>query len=98
MIYVVATVIIQKGSLPALLEAALPAIAATRKEVGCISYDLLQSQTAPETLNFVERWESREALNAHFTQPHFIKWRAEGGKYITSRSIDIISTASVETL
>ena len=37
---------------------------ATRLEPGCISYDLNVSTSDPLRVTFVERWESREALNA----------------------------------
>ena len=90
MIYLVATLTIQPGCLDELLEAAMPCIEGTRKEPGCISYDLHQSLTEENTLVFVERWENRAALDGHFTAPHFLTWREAGGKFFTSRKIEIV--------
>ncbi|MCU0515755.1 MAG: antibiotic biosynthesis monooxygenase [Oscillatoria sp. Prado101] len=42
----------------------------TRKEAGCISYELLQNQDDPTDFTFVEEWESRELLDAHLNSPH----------------------------
>lgn len=90
MIYLVATLTIQPGSLPKFIDAAKTCIAATRQEPGCISYDLTQSQTDENTIYFVERWENQEALDGHFHAPHFKVWREAGGPYFTSRKIEII--------
>lgn len=98
MIFLIATLTIKPGSLPAIREAVMPCIEATRKEEGCVSYDLHESITDPNTLVFVERWESREALTAHFSAPHLIAWRDAGGEYFTGRKIEIIHPDHVETL
>ena len=90
MIYLVATLTIKPGSLPQFIDAAKTCIGATRQEPGCISYDLTQSQTDENTLFFIERWESQEALDGHFKAPHFKIWREAGGAYFTSRKIEII--------
>ncbi|NKB50818.1 MAG: antibiotic biosynthesis monooxygenase [Rhizobiaceae bacterium] len=90
MIYLVATLTIKPGSLPNFIDAAKTCIEATRREAGCISYDLHQSQTDENTLVFVERWENQESLDGHFNAPHFAVWREAGGPYFTSRKIEII--------
>jgi quinol monooxygenase YgiN len=43
----------------------------TRQEAGCIRYELLQNQSEPTDLTFVEEWASNEALDAHFATDHF---------------------------
>lgn len=96
MTYLIATLKIKPGSLPAILEAVAPCIEATRKEQGCISYDLHQSVTDENTLVFVERWESTDALNAHFETPHLIAWRDAGSPFLLDRRIEIIENADVE--
>ena len=98
MLYVIATIAIEPGSRADVLAAANPCIEATRQEDGCISYDLTASLTDTDTLIFVERWRDREALNAHFHQPHMKAWRAAGGPYIKDRKIEIIQNGEVETL
>ena len=42
----------------------------THGEEGCILYALHQGADDSSHLAFVERWESRELLNAHLESPH----------------------------
>jgi len=42
----------------------------TRKEAGCLQYDLLQNQADPTDFTFVEEWESDESLDAHLGSEH----------------------------
>jgi len=42
----------------------------TRKEAGCLQYDLLQNQADPTDFTFVEEWESDESLDAHLASEH----------------------------
>lgn len=90
MIYLVATLTIKPGSLPEFIDDAKLCIAETRKEVGCISYDMHQSVTDENTLVFVERWENQEALNGHFHADHFKVWRDAGSPYFLDRKIEIL--------
>lgn len=98
MIYVIATITVHPGTAEALLAAAHPAIAETRKETGCIAYDLHQSVTAPDTFVFVERWGTREQLAAHMQTPHFKVWREAAKDLIATRKLEIISGGAVETM
>lgn len=97
MIYVVATLNIKPGTKEQLLESARTCIAETRKEKGCISYDLFASITDDDTMVFVERWESREALTAHSKQPHISAWRDASNPHLVSRTIEIVHPEKVET-
>lgn len=94
--YLIATLKIKPNSLEAIKKAVQPCIDATRKEEGCISYDLHQSITDKDTLVFVERWKDKASLDAHFQEPHLIAWRDEGGQYFLDRKIEIIENADVE--
>jgi len=96
MIYLIATLKIKPGSLPAIKEAVMACIEGTRKETGCISYDLHHSLTDENTLVFVERWKDRAALDNHFTEPHFLAWREVGGQYFEGRTIEVIHPDKVE--
>lgn len=98
MIHLIATLTIQPGSLAAVTEAAKPCLEATRKEDGCMSYDLHVDVTDDTRLVFVERWENRAALDAHFKTPHLQVWREAGSQYFTSRNIEIIEDGKVEHL
>lgn len=97
MIYVIATLTIKPGSLDALRGPAADCIAETRKESGCISYELFASVTDPEKLVFVEQWESRDALTAHSRQPHLKVWRDASAPHLVSRKIEIVHPDKIET-
>ncbi len=98
MIYVVATLKAKPEKRDVLVAGAKTCIAATLKEAGCVSYDLMQSITDANTFTFVERWETREALTAHFDTPHLKAWRVVSGDCIASRSVEIVHAGKVEKL
>ncbi len=53
------------------IRAALQALVVeSRKEEGCLSYELYESTSVPDTFVTVERWASQEALDAHMSSPH----------------------------
>jgi quinol monooxygenase YgiN len=43
----------------------------TRKELGCLSYILLQNNEDPTDFAFVEEWQSNAALESHLASKHF---------------------------
>jgi quinol monooxygenase YgiN len=96
MIYVIATLTIKPGSKEALEAPAAACIAETRKEKGCISYELFASMHDPEKLVFVEQWESREALTAHSKQPHLQAWRDASAPHLVERRIEVVHPDRVE--
>ncbi|HAY07699.1 MAG TPA: antibiotic biosynthesis monooxygenase [Hyphomonas sp.] len=65
---------------PANLEAARSAmeqmIRASRAEPGCIDYAYSLDVLDPGLVRVTERWQSREALKAHFAAAHMATWRA----------------------
>ncbi len=65
---------------PENLEAARPVmeqmIRASRAEAGCIDYAYAIDVLDPGLVRITERWESREALQAHFRQAHMDTWRS----------------------
>ncbi len=42
----------------------------TRRESGCLGYELLQNASDPTDFVFVEKWASAAAEQAHFTTSH----------------------------
>ncbi|MGF1716490.1 putative quinol monooxygenase [Photobacterium chitinilyticum] len=48
----------------------LKLIAPTRKEAGCIQYDLHQDNSNPAEFVFYENWESRELWQTHMNNDH----------------------------
>ncbi|MBM6401554.1 putative quinol monooxygenase [Phycicoccus sonneratiae] len=45
-------------------------VEATRREEGCLGYDLFESASAPGVFVTVERWTGQDALDAHLGTPH----------------------------
>lgn len=77
---------------PDRIEAARPAMEkmmrASRAEAGCLDYAYSLDLLEPGMIRITERWESREALAAHFASPHMAEWRREGSTLgITDRSL-----------
>ena len=69
-----------------LLEAELRAlIAPTRKEEGCLLYELHRSADGPGGFLFYEIWASREAHAAHLRTDHFLRWSARKDALTASR-------------
>lgn len=70
-IKVVAHVRAKAGKEEELKKVMLGLIAPTRKEAGCLRYELFQNKEDSADLTFVEGWESDAALDAHMKTPHF---------------------------
>lgn len=98
MIVLIATLTIKSGSAEAVIAAAKPCIEGTRAEPGCVSYDLNHSVTDPDTMVFVERWATRDAIDAHMRMPHFLAWREKAAGLILDRRIEIITPAEITSL
>ena len=68
-----------------LLEAELRAmVSPTRREQGCLMYDLYRSVEAPSALLLHEVWASREAHTEHTHTPHFLRWNARKDALLAS--------------
>ena len=64
---------------------------------GCLSYESHTSINDPNLFVVVERWESREDLNAHGKAPHMKVWREYSAPLKVSPTvIEIISDGKVE--
>src|SRR4030081_805063 len=83
-IYVVATLTIKPETRAELIAAAKTCIGITRKEKGCILYDLHESTTDPARFVFVEQWETMEDLMAHGGNEHMNPWRKVGKECMTA--------------
>jgi quinol monooxygenase YgiN len=69
-----------------LLEAELRALVGpTRKEEGCLRYDLHRGADQPGTFLLHEVWASREDHGAHTRTPHFLRWNARKDALLASR-------------
>jgi quinol monooxygenase YgiN len=69
-----------------LLEAELRALVSpTRKEEGCLQYDLHRGADQPGTFLFHEVWASRDHHAAHTRTPHFLRWNARKDSLLASK-------------
>ena len=69
-----------------LLEAELRALAGpSRKEDGCLRYDLHRCVDTPSALLLHEVWASRDAHTEHTHTRHFLRWNARKDALIASR-------------
>jgi quinol monooxygenase YgiN len=70
------------------LEAELRAlIGPTRKEDGCLRYDLYRSSEGPVAYLLYEIWESRDHHTAHTKTDHFLRWNARKDSLLASREV-----------
>jgi quinol monooxygenase YgiN len=69
-----------------LLEAELRALVGpSRREEGCLAYNLHRAIDTPGALLLHEVWASREAHTAHTYTPHFLRWNARKDALLVSR-------------
>jgi quinol monooxygenase YgiN len=69
-----------------ILEAELRALVGpSRKEDGCLRFDLHRSVDTPGALLLHEVWASREAHTEHTHLPHFLRWNARKDSLLASR-------------
>jgi quinol monooxygenase YgiN len=70
------------------LEAELRAlIGPTRKEEGCLRYDLYRSTEGQAAYLLYEIWESRNHHTAHTKTDHFLRWNARKDSLLASREV-----------
>ncbi len=99
MIYVIATTQVKPEAREAYISGAQQCIAETRKEKGCLAYESHASVSDPNLFVFVERWETRDDLNAHGRSPHMKVWREYSAPLKAAPTvIEIISDGKVEKL
>ncbi len=57
----------------------------SRKEDGCLGYDLYRAADAPGAFLLHEVWASREAHAVHMHTSHFLRWNARKDALLASR-------------
>ena len=75
MILIAGTVEVDPEQRDAALEAGCPHMEATRAQKGCIDYVWSADLLVPGRIYVFERWESEDALRAHFEGPHYLAMR-----------------------
>jgi quinol monooxygenase YgiN len=100
MIHVVAVITTKPGQRASVLTAFQENAPAVRAESGCIEYtatvDISASAKAwatfgPDTFVVVEKWESREALEAHAVSSHMQAYAGRVRDRIVSRAIHVLA-------
>ena len=76
MIVVNARISMTAEAVAAMKDAILTMRKATLAEDGCEDYSFSVELDDPGTIRVVERWTSKEALNAHFKTPHMATFLA----------------------
>lgn len=88
MLIVVAEVVVEEGAIEGVSEALRTMEEETRKEPGCQTYAFSQDVNDQCMLRIIERWDSMEALEAHFQTPHMAAFGASIGQ-IKPTSTDV---------
>lgn len=60
---------------------------ATKKENGCISYQLHQSIGDETKFVFYESWVDKESIDKHFETPHFKNWMEISDKFLAEPAV-----------
>jgi len=88
LIFVTGEIVIEEGALEAVGDALDTMEQETRKEPGCLTYAFSVDVNDPSMLRVFERWESMDALKAHFGMPHMAVFGAAIAK-ITPKSATV---------
>jgi len=76
MIVINARVTVRDGQVARMKQAMAEMERASRTEPGCFEYAFATDVSDPTIVRIVERWESLEALRAHFATPHMAAFQA----------------------
>ncbi|WP_331371957.1 putative quinol monooxygenase [Sinorhizobium chiapasense] len=98
MVYVIAYLKAHAGKGDDVVALAAALIEATRKEPGCISYDLYRKPAEPDTLVFIENWKDRTAVDAHFVEPHLKAFEAAMADLLAEVRIEIVHPEKIEVI
>lgn len=96
MIIVMAELKTKPGMRDKVVELSKPCVEATRKENGCIQYDLLSSTHDDNTLGFLEKWESLDALRLHIAAPHVAAFREARKEMMESAVVKVFEANEVK--
>lgn len=88
-ILVLAKIEPKEGCQDSIIEIADELIFETLQEEGNIDYQLLKPIEG-NTLTFVEKWESLDALKRHMGSPHFLNFSDESGEFVENMTVQVI--------
>jgi quinol monooxygenase YgiN len=88
MIKVIAKITLKEECIEAFKENAVELVSETRKEFGCMLYQLYSDVNIKNEFTFVEEWLSPDALQNHMTAKHFQEAMAKFADY-SEKEMDI---------
>jgi len=71
MVQTISKIYVKQDSVNEFIELFKEMIEPTKKEAGCIQYDMYQDEEDATILIVLEQWESRESFNQHLESEHF---------------------------
>jgi quinol monooxygenase YgiN len=96
MIVVTSTFTSLPGKRERVIELARPAVEATRKEKGCIRYELFVSSEDDVTLQFIEEWTDADSLRAHLRSPHLAVFKEQRADSVaTDKTLKIFEAKEI---
>lgn len=87
---IVATIEIKKNFNEDAINILKEVVNETRKEEGCMSYDLHQDVQNPQKYTILEVWQSQDAINSHNNSEHFKKFVKDIEGKTESLTVNII--------
>lgn len=89
MIKVIAKNLFQEENLQKVIALYKELTAESRKEQGCLSYELYQDTENPCILTMLETWENKAALDAHSASAHFQRIVPQISKFRLEKDLHI---------
>lgn len=90
----VATITVKKESVENVKTEMIKLITPTRKEYGCIEYNLHQDNNDPAVFIFYETWESPACLKSHMNTEHFKNYVNATGRLV--EKLDVHKMTRIE--
>ncbi|WP_087107095.1 putative quinol monooxygenase [Halomonas citrativorans] len=90
MIYVVATSIAKEGFQDLYRESLISLVTPTRKEKGCLLYDLHQDKENASHFIFYEIWDNQSSLDKHSISEHLLAHQERTKEWLVSNDIYIL--------
>ncbi len=77
--YILARITVKPEAASAARDILQELVVQSRKEPGCVSYDLYQQTDTPHLFQTVEQWQDQSAANQHMKTAHFAAAVAAAG-------------------
>ena len=91
---IIARIEAKTGKIDLVKAALLKLIEPTRKEEGCLQYDLHQDTENPEVFFFFENWVSRELWQTHMNNVHLKEYMEEAEDLVASFTLNEMNNIS----